>query len=223
MHTWPDTFDFRTDRTCQNVFLPFIHSHINMLKKIDEQRPDTASYIFHEHSERVAEDVKNTCLTLGLNEQIAYNMYWAALPHDIGKVLLPVELWDLEQKPEDSVKKLRRTHTLLGVQIVTEILNDYVHPFKDLLIDVMAYHHEHLDGTGTHGKTTKELSSPVRLIAIVEAFDGYSIHRPHFGDRDISAQGVLEKMAYEKGPSIYDFELLKAFAEMKGVRLKEWV
>lgn len=212
---WPDGFSFETDDVCQTRFKPFIEEQMSALAAYDAQRPEDITYVFHEHAERVAKDIERTCVHLGLSDTVARNMYWAALPHDIGKSRLPLEAWDSEEKPTDGMKKFRRTHTLLGAQIVQELFHDIEHPFKDLMIDIMAYHHEHMDGSGEHGLSGDKLSASVRLTAIVEAYDGYRIWRPHFGDRDISPAAVIEKLRREKGAEIYDMNLLNVFAEMK--------
>lgn len=220
MNKWPDSFDFREDDICQNVFKPFILDEIKDLQAYDQERPDDITYIFHEHAERVAMNVKKTCLHMGLGDVVASNMYWALLPHDIGKSKLPVEIWDQEEKPDAHLKKFRRTHTLLGAQIVQEYFHDIDHPFKDLMLDIMAYHHEQMDGNGTQGIAGSALSLPVRLASIVEAYDGWRIWRPHYGDRDISIAGVLERMRAEKGAEIFDMDLFESFAEMKMIEYK---
>ncbi|MBI1301024.1 MAG: HD domain-containing protein [Alphaproteobacteria bacterium] len=212
---WPDSFDFNTDETCQSVFKPFIEQEITALKEYDAQRPDNITYVFHEHAERVAQNMKKTCLHMGLGDIVANNMYWALLPHDIGKKNLPPEIWDTEDKPTAMLKKFRRTHTLLGAQIVQEYFPDIDHPFKDLIIEIMRNHHEQMDGNGTHGIKAADLSAPVRLAAIVEAYDGWRIWRPHYGDRDITITGVLTRMREEKGADVFDMELFEYFAEMK--------
>jgi len=225
MNNWPDSFDLRDEPEIGTRIRTFIETQLSELAVYDEKRQNTASlditYIFHEHAQRVAENVKRTCLHMELGSLVAENMYWAVLPHDIGKRLLPVDLWDQEEKPDAAVKKFRRTHTLLGAQIAAEHLHDIDHPFKDLMIDIMRHHHEQMDGNGTHGIAGDKLSAPVRLAAIVEAYDGYRIWRPHFGDRDISPPGVLKRMREEKGAEIYDPELFESFAEMKMNDYKE--
>lgn len=212
---WPQSFDFNTDPVCQDIFKPFIEKELDNLREYDASRPDNITYIFHEHTQRVAENVYKTAIHLGLGEMAANNLYWATLPHDIGKARLPVDVWDTEEKPDEGMKRFRRTHTLLGVQMVNEYFPDIDHPFKDLMIDIMAYHHEQMDGGGTQGLKADQISMPVRLVAIVEAYDGYRIWRPHFGNRDISPPGVLARMADEKGAEIYDMDLLEAFTEVK--------
>lgn len=208
-------YDFETDETCQQRFKPFIEDEIAKLAAYDAQRPTGHTYIFHEHAQRVAENTYRTCLALGMSEADAHTMRWAVLPHDIGKRLLPVELWDQEEKPSGRVKKVRRTHTLLGAQIVEEVFYDIEHPFKDLMMEIMRYHHEQMDGHGTHEVPAERLSPAVRLVAIIEAYDGWRIWRPHYGERDISPPGVLQRMREEKGADIFDMDLFEAFAKVK--------
>ncbi len=214
-NSWPDNFDLRDTPEIGERIRGFIEAQLRELKEYDEQRPEGHTYIFHEHAERVAQNVKKTCLHMGLGKLVAENMYWAVLPHDIGKKYLPLLLWDTEEKPCGDLKKARRTHTLLGAKIVEEHLSDIDHPFKDLMIDIMVNHHEQMDGSGTHGVPGEELSYPVRLAAIVEAYDGWRIWRPHYGERDISPSGVLKRMRTEKGADVFDMELFEAFAGTK--------
>ena len=149
---WPESFDFETDETCQSVFKPFIEAQLNTLREFDAKREQWCrenmptgyyvTYKFYEHTHRVSEDLRKTALHIGLPEKIANNLYWAMLPHDIGKQLLPVNIWDLFEKPEDDIKRLRRSHTELGVEIVKKQLGSYDHPFIALLSDIMLNHHE---------------------------------------------------------------------------------
>jgi HD-GYP domain-containing protein (c-di-GMP phosphodiesterase class II) len=214
MSEWPDNFDFETDGVCQSVIKPFIIDELEKLEAYDAQRPPDIVYIFHEHAERVARNVEKTCIHMGLGKTVARNMYWALLPHDIGKRLLPTQIWDQEEKPNETMKKLRRTHTELGEKIVNDALDDITHPFKTLMIDIMLNHHEQMDGKGYRGLPAGQISKPVRLAAIVESFDGWSIHRPHFNKRDISVPGVLARIRNEKS-GFFDPELFEAFEGMK--------
>ncbi|MCE7886322.1 MAG: HD domain-containing protein [Alphaproteobacteria bacterium PRO2] len=213
MSEWPE-FDFETDGMCQSMFKPFILKEMDLLAEFDAQRPAGITYIFHQHAERVAHDVEKTCLSMGLSKNVARNMYWATLPHDCGKRMLPVSIWDQEDKPDGELKRLRRTHTELGAQIVEDELGDVAHPFKTLMTEIILNHHEQMDGEGYRGLSAEQLSMPVRLAAIVEAFDGWSISRPHYGGRDITIPAVLKRMREEKAEH-FDEKLLKAFTEMK--------
>lgn len=217
---WPVDLDVRNDPVFNEQIKPFIENQMKLLEIYDRKRlsanPDI-KYIFHEHAERVASDTRNTCARLGLSEAVQESMYWAMLVHDAGKRVLPIEIWDSPEKPTGDIMKLRRSHVDLGLDIVREELGDLQHPFIDLMTDIMANHHEKMDGTGEHGLPGDQLSMPVRLACIVESYDGYTIPRPHFGDRDISPAAVLEKMRSEpgKGAAMFDMDLFEAFAAMK--------
>lgn len=217
---WPTDFDVRTDVIFHEQIKPFIENQMKLLEIYDRKRqavnPDI-KYIFHEHAERVANDTRNTCALLGLPENVQENMYWAMLVHDAGKRVLPIEVWDSPEKPTGEIMKFRRSHVDLGLDIVREELGDLKHPFVDLMVDIMVNHHEKMDGTGEHNLPGDQLSMPVRLACIVESYDGYTIPRPHFGDRDISPSAVLEKMRSEpgKGAAMFDMDLFEAFAAMK--------
>lgn len=212
---WPDNFDFQTDEKCQSVFKPFIERHMIALQEYDARRHPERTYIFPDHCARVEKDVHAFCLHLGLGERIATNMAWAVRPHDIGKARLPLHIWDQDDKPGPEIKAMTRTHIDEGAKIVDEELSHIEHPFKDLMLDIMLNHHEMMDGTGPRSLKADQISMPVRLCAIVEAFDGWSIPRPHFGNRDISPAAVITKMREEKGPDFFDMGLLNAFKEMK--------
>jgi HD-GYP domain-containing protein (c-di-GMP phosphodiesterase class II) len=86
-------------------------------------------------------------------------------------------------------------------------------PFMTLLLNIMENHHEALDGTGLFGKTAHELDMVARMACICDAFDGYSVTRPHFGDRDISINAVITRMSDEKSGH-FDPKLLSLFAGM---------
>lgn len=218
------TLDIRTDPVFQDRIRPFIARELERLKDFDRSRAAWVrdnlpsgykmTYIFEEHTIRASKDMRAAALHMGLPEHTAESLYWAMLPHDIGKRLLPLHLWDMVEKPQDDVKKLRRSHTDEGAKLVREAL-PFDHPFVNLMLDIMLNHHEQMDGGGYRGLTGDQLSTPVRLACIVESFDGYSIERPHFDGRDVSPAGVLKRMREEKGAAFYDMDLFESFAAMK--------
>ncbi|MCB9988880.1 MAG: HD domain-containing protein [Rhodospirillales bacterium] len=210
----PDHFNVETDPVFRDEILPFIELEVMRLEDYERDRPADATYIFHEHIHRAAREMELTCHHLKWPYQVCTNLYWAMLPHDIGKRKIDVALWDMEDKPSEDIKNQRRAHTELGVKIVEKHLGHITHPFIDLMVDIISNHHENMDGSGFKGLVGDQLSTPVRLAAIIESFDGYQTWRPHFGDRDISTPGVLKRMREEKS-ALYDMTLFEAFAEMK--------
>lgn len=212
------------DDNFENDIKPFILEKLDALKLIDEARAQRAkselpedyrmNYRFYDHARRAAEDMRQTALSLGADNNTATALYWAMLGHDIGKAQIPVELWDMTEKPEEDIKAQRRAHTDIGVRMVRDAL-DPDHPFTALMIDIIGNHHEQMDGKGFKGLTGKDLSPYVRLACIIESFDGYSRAPYHDPQRDVSIPSVLKRMREEKGADLYDMDLFEAFAEIK--------
>lgn len=203
------------DQNIYDHWLFFIEGKLLELRDYDAKRPKGHVYEFDTHSYRVAYLMDIFAQYLGWGEDIANMLYWATLPHDIGKMALPVHIWDSEDKPSKEEKALRRTHVAEGLEIIKDELSDEVleMPFARVLLDIMENHHEALDGSGLFGKSGDELTLLSRMSAICDSFDGWGVERPHFGDRDISINGVLVRMETEKQGQ-FDEELLGLFRQM---------
>ena len=106
------------------------------MRDYDAQRPAGHFYEFDSHSYRVAYLMDIFAQFLGWGEDIANMLYWATLPHDMGKMALPVAIWDSVSKPSAAEKALRRTHVSAGLSMVKDELSDEVlaMPFAKLLI-----------------------------------------------------------------------------------------
>jgi HD-GYP domain-containing protein (c-di-GMP phosphodiesterase class II) len=189
---------------------------IEKLGRYDARRPDGHPYEFHTHSKRVALSVQDLARAMGYDDNMCETLYWATLPHDVGKISLPVAIWDLENKPTDEQRTERRTHTQLGVDILSEEFgNDFeTDPFLRLCHDITLYHHETLDKKGPLEIDAGILSQEVRMACICDAFDGWSVSRPHFDDRDISPAAVIHRMETEKAGQ-FDPDILQIFKELK--------
>lgn len=230
-YDWPHHVDISKEKDFETKIKPFILAKLEDLKTLDQKReayvrdnlPDdyTMTYRFYEHSLNAADDMKKTASHLHLPGNIQDALYWAMLAHDIGKIHLPVALWDMVEKPEDEIKAKRRTHIDLGYEMFQDTFSDYDTPFTNLTRDIILYHHEMMDGSGPKDKTGYDLSVGVRLACIIESFDGYATPRHHFGDRDVSTDGVIKRMRDEKGQSHYDLSLLDAFVSMKNSEAKK--
>lgn len=193
----------------------FIAREMEMLEAYDAKRPPGHPYAFHQHVRRVADDMYNLALEMSLPEARAQALKRATLVHDAGKRVLPANIWDVKGKPTEIVRRQRRNHTLLGVDLLNEYFGeDNNAPDVALVRDLMKHHHEAMDGTGWLGITGDKLSLEARMLCICDAFDGYSTWRPHFGDRDISPRGVLHRMGVEKA-SQFDTDIMKKFTKIK--------
>jgi response regulator RpfG family c-di-GMP phosphodiesterase len=198
------------DPVFTRVIAPWLAAQHDALIVIDALRPPEPWYVFHTHVMRVAEMGRDFALHLGAPVSAAAWFHNALRIHDCGKTLLPVEIWDQEDKPSESIKLQRRRHAPLGGQMIEESL-PHDHPFTAFAADIARHHHEQMNGKGFLGVNAAELNVWVRIACIVDSFDGMSVWRPHYKDRDISPLSVFERLAVEKGPAVYDETLTEAF------------
>lgn len=198
----------------------FIDAEFAALKAYNAQRPQGHPYAFHLHSQRVAKHLRQLALDMGMDADYAQVLYSVGLVHDIGKRLLPIEIWDVAGKPDEKTRKHRRQHTVLGVQIVDEHFGaDNTAPVLMLMRDLMTNHHEAIDGSGWLKKQGDELSLEAKMLCVCDAYDGYSVWRPHYGARDITPSGVIRRMAVEKAGQ-FDPIILGIFAKRLNVDIE---
>lgn len=95
-----------------------------------------------------------------------------ALLHDVGKLGLPVALLDKPGPLSHEEWGLIRRHPVLGQQLLADSA------LPDTVLRVIRYHHERIDGGGfPEGLKGDELDLPVRLVALVNAFDSMTTNR----------------------------------------------
>ncbi len=78
---------------------------------------------------------------MGLSEKESYTLYYGALLHDIGKMLVPVEILESPTRLTDEEMAIMKTHAVFSETILSGIVADEV-------VQIEARHHEKLDGSG---------------------------------------------------------------------------
>jgi HD-GYP domain-containing protein (c-di-GMP phosphodiesterase class II) len=135
---------------------------------------DLASPYLVGHSAGVADLATDAGRRCGLGEAEILALLRAALVHDVGRVAVPVRIWQYAGplSPDDWERvRLHAYHT-------ERVLDRS--PFLASLAPIAAFHHERLDGTGYHrGTTAAALAMPARVLAAADAYHAMTEPRPH--------------------------------------------
>ena len=126
------------------------------------------------HADRMHDLVVELAAEVGVSAQGLTDLRLLARFHDIGKVGVPdsVLLKPGPLTPEEVV--VMRRHTEIGYQIALSV------PELVPVADLIKKHHEWWDGTGYHlGLAGEEIPFECRILAVVDAFDAMTSHRPY--------------------------------------------
>jgi len=136
---------------------------------IDKRDPYTAG-----HQRRVAALSRAIAEQLGLGADQTEGVYLGALVHDVGKMAIPVDILTRPGRLNFEEFALVKTHVRAGV----DVLRDVVFPWP--IIDMVAQHHERLNGSGyPAGLSGDSIRLEARIIAVADVFESMSTHRPY--------------------------------------------
>jgi len=135
---------------------------------------DLASPYLVGHSRGVAELAGAAARLAGLEAVDLATTVRGALVHDLGRVAVPVRIWNKAGPLTPDDWERVRLHAYHSERVITRS------PFLAALAPAAAFHHERLDGSGYHrGAAAAELARPARLIAAADAFHAMTEPRPH--------------------------------------------
>jgi HD-GYP domain-containing protein (c-di-GMP phosphodiesterase class II) len=133
----------------------------------------------------------------------------AALVHDMGRVAVPVRIWNKAARLTADDWERVRLHAYHSERVLSRS------PFLAALTPVATFHHERLDGTGYHrGSTGAALTSPARLVAAADAYHAMTEPRPHRAP--LSAERAAETLADEARAGRLDTDAVAAVLEAAG-------
>ena len=140
---------------------------------------------------------------LGRDPELRYGY----LLHDIGKIGLPDSILLNPGHLDPHEIRTLHMHTTLGEHLIALI------PFlSDTARDIVAYHHEHWDGSGyPWGLAGTDIPLPARIFAVADAFDAITNPRPYRQARSVS--DALIEIRNSAGTH-FDPAIVKAFLEL---------
>ncbi len=154
------------------------------------------------HQLRVTALSVSIARAMGLGEEVIEGLYFGAMIHDIGKISVPAEILS---KPGALTKieyQLIQCHPETGLEIVQGI------EFPWPVAEMIAQHHERLDGSGyPHALKNDQIIVEAHIIAVADVVEAMSSHRPYRPALGIAA--ALEEIAQGKG-SRYDPTVVEA-------------
>jgi len=127
-----------------------------------------------DHTKRVIRHCQRFAEVVGMNAMEALNLEYAAVLHDLGKIIIPFEILSASRPLSPDQWKIVKRHSDVGARIVDQ--------GKDLegIAELIRHHHEHFDGNGyPSGLRGSEIPLGARIIAIVDAYDVMLNGRPY--------------------------------------------
>jgi putative nucleotidyltransferase with HDIG domain/uncharacterized protein (TIGR03382 family) len=166
------------------------------------------------HSAAVAVYARDIADRLGLDEEEQQLAHLCGLVHDIGKVGLPAGLLE---KPGPLTLHERRhmeRHSEIGERILAKV-EDYGE-----IARVVRHHHERFDGRGyPDGLTGDEIPLLSRIIAVADAYNAMTSHRPY---RDAMPSRVARMRMAQAVETQFDTAIVAAFEAILASATEEY-
>ena len=164
------------------------------------------------HSRGVAELAAAAAQQWGLDAAELVWVHRGALVHDLGRVAVPVRIWQKAAPLRADDWEQVRLHAYHSERVLARST------FLAALAPVATFHHERLDGSGYHrGVTAVTLTRPARLLAAADAYHAMTEPRPHRPALSPDqAAGVLSQEA--RGGRV-DADAVTAVLEAAGQRV----
>ncbi|MDX6620028.1 MAG: hypothetical protein QOK36_2414 [Gaiellales bacterium] len=156
------------------------------------------------HLAQVSELATQTALNLGLSPAIVELTRLAAELHDVGKVGIPAKILQKPGPLDVEEQWFVQRHSEIGESLVEAM------PSLQAVAPIVRAVHERPDGRGyPDGLVLHEIPLSSRIIAVVDAFDAMTNHRPY--QQAMSVSEALAELHCHAGTQ-FDSEVVQAFA-----------
>ncbi|MCU7373080.1 HD-GYP domain-containing protein [Paucibacter sp. O1-1] len=146
---------------------------------------------------------------LGLSTQTVREAGLAGLLHDVGKMMMPLEVLNKPGQLSDAEFSTMRTHPVQGYQALKA-----GGAVPQSTLDVCLHHHEKMDGSGYPEKLVGEqISLMARMGAVCDVYDAITSNRPYKTAWDPA--GSIQRMAQWQGH--FDPAVFQAFVKSIGI------
>ncbi len=158
------------------------------------------------HSENVAKLASAIAKEMDLSKSMIRDTYWAGLVHDIGKLLIPINILNKKEKLTDKEFKLIKKHPVWGNTALNS--SKILKPISKYLL----HHHERWDGRGyPEGLKANEIPLISQILGVADAWDAMLSKRAY---RDsLSFEKALKEIKENKG-SQFSPQVVEAFIKI---------
>jgi putative nucleotidyltransferase with HDIG domain len=176
---------------------------------------------FHDLVRKWAQDIESKdAYTLGHCERVAAvacmlaeetgfdatTMFWfkvGALLHDVGKIVVPVEILNKNGPLTPEERSWMERHPVAGVELLREV------EFPGDVLPMIRGHHERYDGHGyPDGLAGEDIPLAARILCVADVFDALTTDRPY--RKAFAIADALKLMQADTGRQ-FDPEILAAF------------
>jgi HD-GYP domain-containing protein (c-di-GMP phosphodiesterase class II) len=173
---------------------------------------DLASPYLVGHSAGVAELATLAAQQCRLDAADLVRVRRGALVHDLGRVAVPVRIWQKAGPLTPDDWERVRLHAYHSERVLTRS------PFLATLAPVATFHHERLDGSGYHrGTAVATLTPAARLLAAADAYHAMTEPRPH--RKALLPAQAAETLGQEARSGRLDPDAVTAVLEAAGQRV----
>jgi putative nucleotidyltransferase with HDIG domain len=172
------------------------------MKYLGEKLPAT-----YQHCIRVAILAEKLAVCLAMNDEEKGKLVTGCFLHDVGKALLPIELWNQMEALSEEQWRLVHLHPTIGAELIKA--NSALSP--DIL-QTIRHHHERWDGTGyPNSLKGEEIPYFARICSVADAFD--SVLAEHTYVKLESIEEAKQELLRESG-SKFDNQIVQAFLRL---------
>lgn len=175
------------------------------------ERQKTEQGFVAKHALRVAATAHEMAVEMCLNDTTAHDIYLSGCWHDIGKLAIPNDILEKPGALSKDEYEIVQLHTDAGMMLIGEST-------KQIIKDVVLFHHERYDGHGYRGLKGEEIPIAARIMAIADVHTALTEERAY---KDaLSEEETLLLMTKDVespafGRRSFDPDLLRFFVSMR--------
>jgi HD-GYP domain-containing protein (c-di-GMP phosphodiesterase class II) len=160
-----------------------------------------------DHSERVAFNAVKIGETMNLSPTRLEVLYWAALLHDLGKIGIAESILNKPAALTAEERLEMQRHVEIGYRVIVHASSDFLP-----IAQVVAAHHERMDGTGYPNRLKGEaILTEARILTVIDVFEALTSRRPYH--EPVDSQTALSMIKAETGTH-FDQEVVELFSNL---------